>query len=196
MNRLIGLVGKAGVGKDTIAAALHDRHGHERVAFADALKTAAYHSNPLVSLAGDGSPERSRLAYRLADVVDMHGWDGAKRELPDVRRYLQHYGMALREIMPGCWIDVAVDRIVGLLEAGTPVVVTDVRFADEVQAIRALGGLVARVERRQAAPLGINAGHTSEQIDALPVDAVVNNSGGLAAVPAIADSLTIAEVTL
>lgn len=170
---LIGLIGKAGAGKDTVAEML-EPYGFVRVAFADALKQAAYHSDPLIDVGyGDA-------AVRLSAIVDAHGWDAAKRVYPDVRRYLQRYGVAMRDALPGCWVNIAMQYACELLDDGRHVVVTDVRFPDEADAIRAERGTVARIIRPAVADLGANAADVSETtLDGHPADYQLNNDRGL-----------------
>lgn len=170
---LIGLIGRAGAGKDTFAAALAPL-GYQRVAFADALKASAYSADPLVELAPYG-PVR-RLSY----VVDAVGWDDAKTRYPDVRRFLQRHGVAMRDAVPGCWVDIARRKIDALIAAGNHVVVTDVRFADEVAMIQQADGLVVSIHRPGAGLAGDNAAHVSETgVDTFIPDMLIANTGTL-----------------
>jgi len=134
---IIGLTGHKGAGKDTAGGLLTERHGFLRVAFADQIRTALYTVNPLLE---DGS--------RVQDAVDDIGWDRAKAEIPEVRSLLQRLGAdAIREMDPDFWLRIGM----GLAEkSDDPVVITDVRFPNEVAAIEALGGTVCRVVHRCA----------------------------------------------
>jgi hypothetical protein len=63
------------------------------------------------------------------------------------------------------------------LSAGDKVVITDVRFPNEADAIKALGGQIWRVKR-----LGVGAvnGHVSETaMDGYPVDQIFVNNGSI-----------------
>lgn len=179
---LIGLTGRAGTGKDTVAGQLVELHGYRRVAFADAIRTSAYAADPYVELSPYGD------VRRLSYVVDAIGWDDAKRQHPDVRRFLQRHGVAVRDALPGCWVGIAGRAIDAHRDAGHPVVVTDVRFPDEVAAIKRRGGFMFRVCRTGAAALdGVNGAHVSERTDTLDVDYGLWNDGPLGAVALLAD---------
>jgi hypothetical protein len=56
------------------------------------------------------------------------------------------------------------------------IVCDDVRFIQEYDAIRELGGVVLRI-RREGAGDRINPGHASEQIHRVPYDFVLVNNG-------------------
>lgn len=161
MTRLIGLTGLAGAGKDEAAKALVE-DGWKREAFADRMRTAILALDPWVDVKGD--PNGDLYAERLSDIVDALGWDTAKREFPEVRRLLQKFGTEAGRDIHGldCWVDLVitpwrdpsqnVDRV--------DLVVTDVRFENEAQAIREAGGVVVRITRPGLDRLP--GGHASE----------------------------------
>jgi hypothetical protein len=60
------------------------------------------------------------------------------------------------------------------LKASTSIVTDDVRFANEVRALRYHGGVLVRVER----PGVVSSGHESENLDVTP-DYVIRNDGTL-----------------
>lgn len=169
----IGLVGKARSGKDTVAGMLVEHHGYHRVAFADRLKAAALDIDPVVT-----SPAPAWWHGRLAEVVEELGWEAAK-EIPEVRRFLQHLGVAVRDhVDADAWVAAAGRDIDALHGTGRPVVVSDVRFENEVQAIASRGGLVVRIERPEAGLSGAVGDHVSERLEC-DVDAVLVNDGSL-----------------
>ena len=135
---LIGLVGRKRSGKDTVARRLVEAHAFTRFAFADLLREAALTLNPIVL-----PMDTAWASYRLAEVVRADGWEAAK-DLPEVRRTLQNYGMAIREIDPDFWVR----PVLGALAAHAgPAVIADVRFPNEAEAIRAAGGTLVRIIR-------------------------------------------------
>jgi hypothetical protein len=162
---LVGLIGKKRSGKDTAAGFLVERHGFTRHAFADPLKTAALGLDPLIRvemdekgiLYGPGAIATRPSHERLSTIVEAVGWERAK-EIREVRRTLQHYGVAVREIRPDFWVRATLDPA---LAAGRPVVVTDVRFPNEADEIEARGGVLVRIVRPDA-PAGPGAEHISE----------------------------------
>jgi hypothetical protein len=183
-HHIIGLGGLARSGKDTVAAHLVERYGFKRYAFADVLKTAALRLDPIVVAGlvdslnvariigretGD-TTHQGRVAFRLSQVVDALGWERAK-DIPEVRRTLQEYGMAVREIDQDFWVRAVIRPA---LDESRPVVITDVRFPNEVAAVRRHGGLFVRVTRP-----GIESdGHVSESLDVWP-DRWLDNCGTL-----------------
>ena len=164
-TRLVGLTGFAGVGKDTAAAALA---GWRRAAFADLLRTGLLALDPYI-VSGFSST-------RLSCLIAMHGWDGAKRDFPDVRRLMQRFGTEAGRDLHGA--DVWVDALFRTVTPGERVVIADVRFPNEYKAIRDRGGLIVRIVRP-----GIEAvnDHVSEHaIDGFVPDAIINNDGTVA----------------
>lgn len=136
---IVGLTGKKRSGKDTFATTLIRDYGFQRVAFADALKEAALALDPIVAQACGCTGE---APIRLSEVVTAMGWEQAK-EVQEVRRTLQRFGVGIRDIAPDFWIDAAVMK----MDGPGDYVVTDVRFPNEVGAIEDLRGHVVRIER-------------------------------------------------
>lgn len=174
----VALIGKARAGKDSVARILQEHAGYTRLAFADKLKEAALRVNPLVQTDPDF---HSGGVERLADLVrDGGGWEVAK-ESDDVRRFLQNYGQTVREMDPKFWVRPVVTQILNGTAWNMPAVVTDVRYMNEVRALRDLGAVVVRVERQGAGLAGDAAKHSSEtELDDVQPDAVIRNSSNLA----------------
>lgn len=174
----IGLIGHAGCGKDTVAAHLM-RRGYTRVAFADAVRNVMLSVNPLVS----------RDGLRLRDVVEAHGWDRAKREIPEVRVLLQGLGAGVRdELGETTWLDHALHQLDAL---HGPVVVTDVRYPNEGLALRNRGFTLVWVQRPGVGPAN---GHPSETD--IPVElahATLLNDGSIQELHARVDALVYGE---
>lgn len=143
--RIIGLIGKKRSGKDTFGGELVNAAGFTRVAFADPLRQAALALDPFVgrpALPGELAPQRD---VRLSEVIGTIGWEKAKDFVPEVRRTLEAFGTdSIRALDDSFWVRMAVEKI---QETNGPVVVTDVRFPNEADKIRELGGLVVRIIR-------------------------------------------------
>ncbi|UIW13508.1 deoxynucleoside monophosphate kinase [Arthrobacter phage Lizalica] len=146
---LIGLIGKKRTGKDTFAAKLVRDHGYVRVALADPLREAALALDPIMGtfpLNVEGIV-RTR-EWRLSDVIEELGWEKAKDYIPEVRRTLQRLGTeSIRSLDDQFWIRTAFQRIDALRAEGKPVVVTDVRYPNEADAIRDATGYLVRIVR-------------------------------------------------
>lgn len=173
---LIGLVGKKRSGKDTAAGFLVQDHGFVRYAFADPLKATMLDLNPIVP---DG-----RLTSRLSALVRERGWEAAK-ELPEVRRLLQAHGVAIRtHVDPDVWLNATMRKV---LTDDRPVVLTDVRFPNEADAIEAAGGLLVRVVRASAPT---DDAHVSETaLDGRDCGATLVNDGTVEALRAAVRAL-------
>lgn len=166
---LVGLIGKKRAGKDTVASTLVEEFGFARVAFADPLKAAALRLDPIVRIwAGD--------PVRLSGVVERMGWEAAK-EIPEVRRTLQEYGVAIREIEPDFWVRAGLDRAHAARYGGEPVVVTDVRFPNEAEAIEQAGGTLVRVVRPGLVSTDTHVSETA--LDEYPTRFTISNGGTL-----------------
>ena len=142
---IVGLIGKKRSGKDTFAAGLIDVHGFTRVAFADPVRQAALDLDPYVgrpALPGHLAPQKD---VRLSEVIETIGWEKAKDFVPEVRRILENFGTnSIRKLDPDFWVRMAVEKIQA---TPGPVAVTDVRFPNEADKIRELGGYVVRIVR-------------------------------------------------
>lgn len=157
-SNLIGITGKAGAGKDTLAAGLKGRSG------------------VIYSLA---SPLKRGIEtmFGLPSTV----WERDQKEVVipwlgvSPRRLAQTLGTEWgRELIaPDVWLRVAERAITEALREGALVVVPDIRFDNEAEMIRRLDGIVVRVERDVAA---VEA-HVSEAgiADCL-VDVVIENT--------------------
>jgi hypothetical protein len=160
---IIGLTGYAQSGKDTLAGMLIGLHRYENRAFADPIRKLLYETNPLV-----------KDEYRVKGVVDAYGWDRAKVEFPELRNLLQTLGVGARQVFNDqFWVSQGLSGLV----AGDKIVITDVRFPNEADAIKDLGGQIWRVKR-----LGIGAvnEHVSETaMDGYKVDQIFVNNGSV-----------------
>lgn len=169
---VIGLTGYAQSGKDTIGTILVNDHGFTRLSFADNVREAAWRLNPLVpDPYTDPDPDMAYgvAAYPLQEIVKSLGWEAAKA-IPEVRRLLQVMGTEVGREMFGetAWVDMVARQIEGL----SKIVITDVRFKNEADFVRSLGGTVVMVKRAGNHPINQ---HASEQLD-FEVDMTLHNN--------------------
>lgn len=167
--RLIGLTGPAGSGKDTVARLLCEQHGFVQIAFADPLRAM------LKAGLGLTDEELHRRDLKEAPLE----WLGKSP-----RQLLQTLGTewGRRQVHPHLWLELAARRI-AQIKASSPclhiagIVVSDVRFDNEADFIRAQGGQVWHLHR-DVAPV---AEHASESGVAYrrEEDERIQNSGGL-----------------
>lgn len=152
---LIGLCGLAGSGKSTVARTLTGAFDFNRLAFADPLKGM---------LASVGfTPEQLYGSEKEVMIPDLG-------VTPRFAMQTLGTGWGRDTINPDIWVNLWTRKARDLLAAGAHIVADDVRFPNEVAAIRALGGEIWRVERP-----GVSAmDHVSEK-HALETDATVMN---------------------
>lgn len=148
---LLGLSGLAGAGKDTAAEYLVDRYGFLQLALAEPLNDMLATMLEQVGIDYDVLHER-HLKERPLDQLQGLSPRQLKQSLGD-------WGRALS---PTFWLRLAEMRL-GLTAGQSPihdrVVVSDVRFANEAEWLRARGGHLARIHRPGVAPV---RGHVSE----------------------------------
>ena len=169
---IIGLTGYAQSGKDTVAKILVENYGYTRVAFADKIREFLYETNPMYdSMAGEPVFVKSK--------VDRDGWENAKKS-PHIRRLLQNSGVAARKIFGE---DFWVNQVFKDIDPSSNIVITDVRFSNEAEAIKLITqftGIESQVWRIKR--IGVDAvnAHVSEsQMDDYPVDQIFTNNSSI-----------------
>lgn len=167
---IIGLNGVARAGKDTIADILRNLYGHEPKSFSEVLNQALVNLNPWLVFVTDFGRKTGSIRY--ADYVEEHGYEKAK-ETPEVRRLLQAMGTEVGRNLLGA--DIWVDAMFNDVEAWGKTAIVNVRFPNEYQAVKDVGGVVWRVERPGFEP---SNGHISDTaLDGYEFDAVIQNDG-------------------
>jgi hypothetical protein len=161
---LIGLTGLAGSGKSEVAGVLMNEFGFVRVKFADPLKNMLR-----TMLRGMGHIDE--------DVERMIEGDLKEAMIPELGVTPRHLMITLgtewgrNQVREDLWIRLWK----AAAEMEGRVVADDVRFPNEVDAIRAAGGQVWRVHR----PGVVASSHVSEQLNVEP-DLTLYNSRSLA----------------
>lgn len=183
---LIGLGGKLRAGKDAVGDYLEEHRGYTKLGMSDALNEALLALNPWIIVPPFEHEGMTWLAqpWRYETYHALVGYVEAKKN-PEVRRLLQVLGTEVGRNMidPDVWVNIAVRKITELREAGTPVVITAVRFPNEVEMIRRLGGTTIWIERPERGTEGRTAeieAHASEtSVHQDMFDSVIHNSRGL-----------------
>lgn len=163
---VIGMIGKAGSGKDTVAEQLVKKHGYKRMSFADPL----------------------RDIVQLVFVLDKNTvWDRELREKPleflpewTVRKLLQFVGTEL--FRDKIWRDIWMYNLLQRMEPGNNYVITDVRFPNEMSGIiEGFGGKTTFVEVVRKGCVGVDVGIPNHESEAYEfcADVVIENNGTL-----------------
>lgn len=166
LPRLIGIVGFAQAGKDSVAAVLERDFGYTKLGFADALREMMLALNPYVLTANGPAIYSHLLASR--------GYEDVKKE-SDVRRLFQRLGTeAGRKVLGNdIWVDTAMKRAA----RHERVAFSDCRFPNEADAVKMAGGVIVRVNRPGVGPVN---DHESEHFAATVMpDFEIFNSGTL-----------------
>lgn len=168
MKNIIGLIGYAGVGKDTLADQLVEE-GWAKVSFSDMMKD-------LYLVATRGYPIGSPGFDKSREILEVR-----KRTSPDIRVALQNFGMAVREIDPNFWLRALEYRVWCLYAdfSETGVVITDIRFENELELVkRCWAAPVFRLSRPGASPVNDHVSeHLAAQEDLPGVTDLVNHGG-------------------
>lgn len=156
---ILGLGGKAGSGKTTAARFLAS-YGFKEIAFADSLKESA-------SLLFGFNQEQTNGF--LKEVIDP-------RLGKSPRMVMQQFGDACRQIWPEVFVSAVRRKLFGPYDR---VVVSDIRFFNEAEALSRLGAMLVRIERPGAGAQNGIESHASEyELDAWDGwSSVIVNSG-------------------
>lgn len=169
-NQLIGLMGAAGSGKDTVGEHLADNYDYITIAFAGAIKAMLY---PLFEAVG--------LEEEFWEIAE----DRAMKEQPipqlggkSFRRLAQTLGTEWGRVCIGenIWSDIVLDRVKARQHIW-PYVITDVRFENEVQGILEAGGVIWKIERPGIESVSAHA--SEEFVHTYNPSVIIQNDGTL-----------------
>ncbi len=143
--KLIGLIGRARSGKDTVAGYLARRHMFAHIAFADPMKQM------LETAFGD--------LFRDGDREKPIDWLGKSP-----RQLMQTLGTewGRNQVHPELWVLLTEQKVKHFVELDMSLVISDVRFHNEADMILNHGGELWHIVRPDFFPVG---GHVSEMAD-------------------------------
>lgn len=169
-GRIIGIGGYASTGKDAVADILEGSYGFYRTSMSQLMNAALCRLDPQIEV-------RHGVVFRYSELIRQLGYTKAK-ELPEVRRLLQAIGTEVGRDMFGqtFWVDQMRNNLDNYTTEAS-VAVTGIRFPDEVDMIRELGGRLWWVMRPGYGPVNR---HTSDNLLTYEdFDRVVMNDGTL-----------------
>lgn len=170
MSALIGLAGRKQSGKSALADWLGREHRFTTLAFADPIKRA--------------------IDDIVADVLTNSDPDSVKPIIEGDKEWIiPQLGVSLRQlyqtlgtewgrklIHPDLWIMATMPFVDRMLKCGSKIVIPDVRFPNEIDAIRKRGGAVIWIERGE---IDLSDDHISERsISMRDTDHVITNNFG------------------
>jgi hypothetical protein len=165
---IVGIAGGLNCGKGAVAAVFHGQGYMERN-FSDPLK---------------------RIVRELFNVSTKELWGPSQNRSPEVRAMLQELGTDYaRKFRPNIWVDKMEESLSAFASSGIKgykgVVVADIRFPNEIELLRSMGGKMIRIRRPgNCSHLPTELGkHSSETaIDNMPdsaFDYIIQNDGTL-----------------
>jgi len=179
---IIGIAGRARSGKDTFGEYLRESLSEPGVfvtktAFASKLK---YICGDLFGLTEDQLWGNAKEHPDMRFPKDDLGVSSSLKDYWTAREILQEFGSFVRSIRPQYWIEQCVKDD----EDEHYKIITDVRYPNELYAVKNVGGIIVLIERPDL-PSITNMNHSSETaLSDIPrtneyFDCRIKNSGGL-----------------
>jgi len=184
-TRLVGIGGLLQAGKDAVADYLVKEHGWVKMGMSDPLDQALRAMNPYIQvLSGEPMNKNKGPKYLpYQDIRDKLSYVEAKN-ITDVRRNLQTLGTEVGRNLIGedIWAHVARDNINDQMIDGKSVILTGVRYPNELYLINQFVDagqtwFVTRPSKRTAAQPDQHSSETS--VSAEDFSVVIDNSGTL-----------------
>lgn len=158
-----------------------NHRGYKRLSFADNVREAVYRLNPRIERRIFSDYDDDRFIYTpVQALVDKWGWEYVKVNFGEARRLLQVMGTEVGRSMFGedAWIEMVgrqvkeINQNIGVIQ---DIVITDVRFQNEADYVRKLGGRIVLITREGTGPVN---DHASDKID-FDADMVIQNDGSI-----------------
>lgn len=167
---LLAVYGKKGSGKTTLSDYVLQNYDYENVSFAKPLKEFVSNITGISMDILDGTDDQSRiLKETMVDPV----FGKTPRQL------LQDIGVHMRAYLGDFWIRIAIGKINRILSTGKNVVVSDLRFKNEYDALVSLDCKV-NIIRINSNNVDMSDTHISEmEMDTFEPNFIINNEYNL-----------------
>ena len=175
---IIGISGKAGSGKDTAAKMLEVLYANPNISYEDfANKRYKNFADIQIVHFADSLKETAQVLFRIGEW-ETNTQEGKKTTInwigKTVRELLQGIGQGLRDaIDPNLWVKI----LFANTEDWSNYIIADVRYPNEIYAIKKRNGVLIRIDRK-----GAGAGnHSSETAldDYKEWDVHIENNGSI-----------------
>lgn len=180
MPKLIGIGGKLRSGKDTIADHLVLDYDWIKMGMSEPLLDASLILNPWIRIDNPNEWYTENEFVKLSDLIESAGYTKAK-EQEEYRVLLQKLGTEVGRHMIGenTWVDIAARDIIAHLGEGRDVIITGIRYQNELDMIRRLGGEAWWVERPGLKTIEASAHSSENGVVATDFDLMLMNVGTL-----------------
>jgi hypothetical protein len=164
---IIGISGKKGSGKSTVASMLSKELGWPVTAFANKLKEIT------CALSGCTMEQLEDYDFKENKLIPNYLWNYCNCDkAPTYRNFLQHFGGdIMRSFYPNVWVEAT------LLNAPNDLIVSDCRYINEAQEINNRNGIVVRVLNGVTSTVDLHSSET--QMENIKPDVILWNTGSL-----------------